>query len=201
MSHSFPRTSPALDAADILVVPGRGGSCDAHWQSHFERRHANARRVEQENWDAPDLDTWALRIATAAARCERPVLVVAHSFGCLAVARAITYYDADIDAALLVAPAAPARFDIPLTTIARRLPMPSLLIASDNDPWLQAWQAIDLAKAWGSEYTNLGLAGHINVASGFGEWPAVDRYAEQVWLRLAISRRRCFSAGVTMATK
>ncbi len=176
MAH---RSRPAaLADTDILVVPGRGGSSADHWQSHFERRHATARRVEQDDWDAPEVEAWAKRIADAAAECAEPPLAVAHSFGCLALARAVTAHGAAIRAALMVAPADPARFAIPLQSIARRLDMPSLLVASENDPWLRAWQAIALAESWGSRYVNLGLVGHINVASGFGDWPAVDAFAE-----------------------
>lgn len=62
------------------------------------------------------------------------------------------------------------------------------LIASDNDPWLRAWQARELATSWGSRYLNLGLVGHINVASGFGAWPAADQFAEMVWREAAGGR-------------
>ena len=84
-THNF----PASAAADFLVIPGRGGSGAEHWQSHFERSHANARRVEQQDWNEPDLDVWARRIAASSLAGDRPVLAVAHSFGCLALARAV----------------------------------------------------------------------------------------------------------------
>lgn len=181
MSRNQANPPATFADADILVVPGRGGSCERHWQTHFERRHANARRVEQSDWDTPDLDAWARRIAAAALETGRRALVVAHSFGCLALARAVQVYEADIDGALLVAPAEPERFGIATATLARKLHVPSLLIASSNDPWLRTWQAMDLANHWGSRYLNLGLVGHINVASGFGPWPAADQFAEVVW--------------------
>lgn len=181
MSRNQANPPAVFAAADILVVPGRGGSCERHWQTHFENRHRNAHRVEQPDWDAPDLDAWARRIAAAAGQNGGRTLVVAHSFGCLALARAVQTYDADIGGALLVAPAAPERFGIAMAVIAHRLRVPSLLLASSNDPWLHSGKARELATHWGSRYLNLGLVGHINVASGFGPWPACDQFAEIVW--------------------
>jgi predicted alpha/beta hydrolase family esterase len=32
-------------------------------------------------------------------------------------------------------------------------------------------EAFDLAAAWGAEFVDMGAAGHINTASGFGPWP------------------------------
>jgi predicted alpha/beta hydrolase family esterase len=32
-----------------------------------------------------------------------------------------------------------------------------------------------LAHAWASEFVDLGEVGHLNPASGFGDWPEADR--------------------------
>jgi predicted alpha/beta hydrolase family esterase len=32
-------------------------------------------------------------------------------------------------------------------------------------------RAQGFAEAWGSEFVNIGAAGHINTASGLGDWP------------------------------
>ncbi len=87
---------------------------------------------------------------------------------------------------MLVAPADPERFDqsgvkrwhgigasesIRAQIPANRLPVPSLLIASDNDPWMQASKAQLWGNCWGSCTFTLKDAGHINTASGFGPWP------------------------------
>lgn len=73
-------------------------------------------------------------------------------------------------AALLVAPAAPEKFGVSAALDPIRLPFPSRLVASENDPWLSAGQARYWAQRWGSEYMNIGRAGHINSDSGLGEW-------------------------------
>ena len=51
------------------------------------------------------------------------------------------------------------------------LPFRSLLLASHNDPYCSFEQAQALATAWGSEFMDLGTRGHINAASGLGDWP------------------------------
>jgi len=53
-----------------------------------------------------------------------------------------------------------------------KLPFKSLVVASSNDVWVSEERAKFFADAWGSEYLNIGEAGHINVAGGYGEWPA-----------------------------
>jgi uncharacterized protein len=53
----------------------------------------------------------------------------------------------------------------------KRLPFPSILAASEDDPYLPIELASRLARAWGSEFADLGRQGHVNVASGHGDWP------------------------------
>ena len=50
------------------------------------------------------------------------------------------------------------------------------LIISENDPWLEFQDALQLAKAWNLNPVNLGQVGHINVASGFGAFPELEKY-------------------------
>src|SRR5262245_31338805 len=89
----------------ILIVPGLGGSGEHHWQTHLERTRPGAVRVQQDNWDRPDLSEWLARLASAVETWPEPVMV-AHSLGCLLVAHlALARPDLPITAALLVAPA------------------------------------------------------------------------------------------------
>ncbi len=161
----------------ILIIPGRGGSGEAHWQTHLQRALPAARRVEQADWDAPDLRAWARRIDTLARRCETPPLAIAHSFGCLALAAADRLFGTPIAASFLVAPAEPARFGIADVEVLRPLAHPSDLLASTDDPWLQFSRVEELAEAWGARLHVLGALGHINVDSGFGPWPAMEAWA------------------------
>jgi hypothetical protein len=82
-----------------------------------------------------------------------------------------------VRAALLAAPADVDRADCPepLRNFApcprRTLPFPSLLVAGRDDPYTSVAAASAYATAWGSRLVLLERAGHINQASGFGEWP------------------------------
>jgi predicted alpha/beta hydrolase family esterase len=184
-------TNELLDwRGPVLVVPGLGGSGERHWQSLWQRRYTDFRRVQQSDWHTPDLDRWARSIVEAALQLDEPALVIAHSFGCLATVRAEIFQSGLIAGALLVAPADPARFnaEAKLQTL---LQFPTSMIASRNDPWIALSSARRWAARWGSDFIDLGEAGHINADSGFGEWPSgldhldwlcrrVNRYALQV---------------------
>lgn len=161
----------------VLIVPGRGNSESAHWQSILEHATPGARRVQQ-LWDVNDIETWSENIDHAISQLDSPPLVVAHSFGCLATAYAQFKYDSPIAACIFVAPADPARFGLDLEAFAKPLPRPGFMIASANDPWLSLDRAQGLARAWGIESINLGMAGHINVASGHGHWPYIHTLVE-----------------------
>jgi hypothetical protein len=53
----------------------------------------------------------------------------------------------------------------------KRLCFPSLVIASTDDPFGSIAYARRCAASWGSEFVEIGAAGHINVESGHGNWP------------------------------
>jgi len=52
-----------------------------------------------------------------------------------------------------------------------KLPFKSITVASSNDYYVTAERAKLFANSWGSELVEIGDTGHINLASGFGEWP------------------------------
>jgi len=174
-------------SARILIVPGKGNSESGHWQSELEARLPNVHRVAQAHWQSPNLASWSERVAIAAGGYPGPVVVIAHSFGCLATAHAMTALAAPISAALLVAPADPDRFAVHPEWLRAPLPGVNLMVVSENDPWLTIARADCLAKMWGAPHSNVGRAGHINVASGYGYWPAVETLVAQ--LLTAINRQ------------
>jgi len=51
------------------------------------------------------------------------------------------------------------------------LPYRSIVVASANDPYCPVRNAGAYARAWQSEFVRFPKAGHINVESGFGDWP------------------------------
>lgn len=162
----------------VLIIPGRGGSGEGHWQSWLERRLPDARRVVQDDWDDPDLAGWAARIDVTVRGLAEPPLAIAHSFGCLALVHAVNRLGTPLAGSFLVAPADPGRFGIDDEILCVPLRHPSELLASTNDPWLAFERVRGFADAWGSRLHVLGPAGHINVDSGFGPWPDMLHWAQ-----------------------
>lgn len=165
--------------ADILIVPGLGGSGPDHWQSRWERRLATARRVQQADWDRPDRGAWRDAVAAAIADARKPVVLVAHSLGVLSAVEAASTATANaVVGAFLVAP--------PDSEDATRIPQalhgfgpptrgtlafPSLLVASRNDPFATYERSAELARSWNSSLMDAGDSGHINADTGHGPWP------------------------------
>lgn len=164
---------------DIIIVPGYGNSGPDHWQSRWQRKLSTAQRAEQDDWNAPVRDVWVERLVQTVERCRRPVVLVAHSLGVVAVSHAAPMLpETAIRGAFLVAPADVDEADL-IPDVERAfapiprdpLPFPSLLVASRSDPYCVYSRAEDLSYAWGSALIDAGEAGHINTESGYGPWP------------------------------
>ncbi|WP_088348241.1 MULTISPECIES: alpha/beta hydrolase [Rhodomicrobium] len=155
----------------ILILPGLRGSGPRHWQSWFEKRLTHSIRVNQRDWNTPDLPVWSERVRLEIERAPGPVLLVAHSFGCLAAIHASSHASTRIAGAMLVAPADPKMFGIEPQVPKDPLRFPAIVVASETDCWISLGKARSLAQSWGAEFVNAGAAGHINVASGHGRWP------------------------------
>ena len=158
----------------ILIVPGWRDSGPAHWQSLWAERLLGAVRVQQDDWVSPTREAWVRSIGQTILAQPGPVVVVAHSLGCIATTHLPPEAVARIQGALLVAPADPER-RAALADFApvpyQKLPYRNVLIASSNDPYCPVRLAGAYARAWGSELVRLQDAGHINVDSGHGAWP------------------------------
>lgn len=161
------------DIADfrVLVVPGWHGSGEGHWQSRWERQYPFMERVEQEDWERPDLPIWSAQLRKVLKQSSRPTLVVAHSFGCLATVHCAQEGEPALAGALLVAPADPARFGATELLRNATLNCPAITIGSLDDPWMDAKRALQWASAWNSRFVSAGCAGHINAESSLGDWP------------------------------
>lgn len=181
----------------ILIVPGLRDQVAQHWQTLLEARLRAAGRAVA---SVPPMGRVELDCAAKVAAIERvaqavagPIVIVAHSGGCIMVAHWSLTTMRAVQGALL---AAPPDFDRPmpdgyptlqqlaaagwLPVPRRPLPFRSIVGASRNDPLAAHDRVVDLAEAWGSECIDLGEVGHLNPASGYGEWPRADEFIRRL---------------------
>jgi predicted alpha/beta hydrolase family esterase len=157
-----------------LLVPGLDGSTDGHWQQWWLQQDDAASMVSFT--DLGDPVPAAMEVELISAILAHPgCILVGHSLGAILIARVLTGWPGlNVAGALLVAPADTRnhkriyRFD-PIRS--HPLPVPATLVISQNDPLMGHARAVELGKAWGAAVVDLGMAGHINLASGFGAWP------------------------------
>ncbi|WP_407651313.1 RBBP9/YdeN family alpha/beta hydrolase [Denitrificimonas halotolerans] len=163
-----------------LIVPGWQGSPAEHWQSHWQKVLPDCSRVEQKDWMLPNRQAWIAELECQIAKDRRPVILIAHSLGCVTVAlwaaQAAPALLQQVQGALLVAPADVERQDCPepLRNFApiteKPLPFPGFVVGSSNDHAATAQRALQFAHWWGCDSVILPQAGHINVDSGFHRW-------------------------------
>ncbi|BCL76249.1 hypothetical protein JHS3_19850 [Jeongeupia sp. HS-3] len=160
----------------VLIVPGYGGSGPEHWQSRWQALHPDCIRVEQADWDAPDLEDWIARLDAAVAAAGPDTLIAAHSLGCLLVAHWAVRSPRAIAGALLVAVPDPAGSEFPAAAAgfgpapSGRLPFAATVVASRDDPYA-AWPFSErIATDWGAKLVDAGERGHLNADSDLGDW-------------------------------
>ncbi len=174
-----------------LIIPGLDGSPAPHWQHWWQATDPTALLVEQADWARPQPEAWEAEVAGAILAHPGAVLV-GHSLGAVLIARLLTKWpQLNVSAALLVAPAEPDRSDrlarfAPIPE--RPLGVPAMVAASRNDPWMSFSRAAGLARAWQADLTDMGFAGHVNVASGFGPWPGGRALRDELLGRIASAR-------------
>ena len=165
-------------AFSVLTLPGWQGSGAEHWQSHWEQLHGY-QRVEQHNWLNPLRGDWTARLEDMVLDSAAPVVLVAHSLGCILTAwwAAHSQNTHRVKAALLVAPGDVEQTDLAAylpgwAPIARQpLPFAAVLAGSQNDPYCSFARAQGLAQSWGARFVDCGERGHLNGASNLGDWP------------------------------
>ena len=179
------------DRFTVLIVPGLRDAVDDHWQTLLQRDLRKAARpvasvlpMGRENLSC---SARVAEIERTAQSIEGPIVAVAHSGGCIMVAHWAKKTRRAVRGALL---ATPPDFEKPMpegypTMDALRaggwlpvprkpLPFPSIVGASRNDPLGRFSRVTALASDWGSEVVDLGSVGHLNPASGYGQWTKAE---------------------------
>ncbi|HSW21853.1 MAG TPA: alpha/beta hydrolase [Burkholderiaceae bacterium] len=177
----------------LLIVPGLRDPSPRHWQTLLAVRVPGSRSLPPLGRAALDVALHCDALEQAVRLIAAPVILVAHSAGCLTVAHWAQHTRCEIRGALL---AVPPDFDTPLPEgypspaeldaggwlpVPRDpLPFPSLVAASRDDPLATFDHVVGLAGAWGSRLVDLGSVGHLNPASGYGPWPQAEHLIDEI---------------------
>ncbi|WP_144122905.1 RBBP9/YdeN family alpha/beta hydrolase [Catellatospora sichuanensis] len=180
----------------IVTVPGLRGPVDEHWQTRFAARRRDVLAVPPLGRDNPSLDDRVDALQETVETARGSVVIVAHSAGVLTTVHWAARRRGSarrVRAALLATPpdlGAPLPAEYPaLSELAEHgwlpiplqpLRFPSIVAASSNDPLGDPARVRALADAWGSRWHDLGAVGHLNPASGHGEWPEADSLVAQL---------------------
>jgi len=167
-----------------VIVPGLRGHVDDHWQTRLAARLPGAVVVPSFHRDKRDLTGRVADLNRVILDAGAPVTIVAHSAGVLTTVHWARRHDLPVRGALLATPpdlGRPLPPEYPtLRELAQsgwlpiplgRLRFPSIVAASTNDALGDFDRVRDLASLWGSRFIDIGPVGHLNPASGYGEWP------------------------------
>lgn len=180
----------------VLIVPGLRDHVDEHWQTLLAAKLSRVRVVPPMGRTNLDCTARVDAINRELMAISGPVVIVAHSGGVIMLAHwvaSLTRTRKAIRGALL---ATPPDFEQPmpegyptmgalaaagwLPVPRRPLPFPSIVAASRNDPLGRFERVEQLARDWGSRFVDLGEVGHLNPASGFGEWPQAAEFIREL---------------------
>ncbi|QSE93734.1 alpha/beta hydrolase [Rhodococcus pseudokoreensis] len=179
----------------IVIVPGLRGHVEEHWQTILATTIAGTLTVPVSSDSNASLDDRMAALDETLAAVPGRALLVAHSAGVVItahwaqrhpgtdrIAGALLAAPPDLEAPLPAGNLSPqALTELGWTPVPRGpLPFPSIVAAGTNDPLASYAAVARLADAWGSRLVNLGEVGHLNPASGYGEWPAAVELIEEL---------------------
>ncbi len=174
----------------ILTIPGYGGSDKDHWQTYWENEYPDIERVEQLGWNTPEKDLWVDTLDQYVnSNTDTRYILVAHSLGCAIVAHWADRYDSSlVSGALLVSVSdvdSPKHTPDEVRNFApmpvKKLPFRSIIVASENDPYVSFERAEQISDLWGSEFVNIGKCGHINSKSKLSSWESGKEILQRIY--------------------
>src|SRR5215469_16432465 len=176
-----------MSEVTVLIVPGLRDHVAEHWQTLLSARLPRVRMVDPMGREDLDCPRRVAAIEREANAIKGPLLLVAHSGGVIMVVHWAKQTQRAVDGALLATPpdferAMPAEYPTIdelraggwLPVPRDRLPFSTIVAASRNDPLARFERVAELACDWGSKLVDLGKVGHLNPASGYGDWTGAD---------------------------
>ncbi|WP_280435454.1 RBBP9/YdeN family alpha/beta hydrolase [Nocardia carnea] len=177
----------------VVIVPGLRDHVAEHWQTLLADRLERTCTVPPLEYDTLSRRARVAALADVLTEIDGPVVLVAHSAGVITTVHWAQQPNRPILGALLATPAdleSSLPEGYPTTEILdragwnpiprRRLPFPSIVAVSSDDPLGSHRRVVGMAEAWGSRVVELGAVGHLNPASGFGYWPQAEELVRQL---------------------
>ena len=171
-----------VDPVRVLILHGYEGSGPGHWQPWLaDRLRAAGHDVafpELPDPHHPRLERWLAALDELRTGGE---VVVCHSLACCLWLHHRAAGGPPADRVLLVAPPHPEPM---LDELASFFPVPlepglvpeARIVCSDDDPYNPSGAIERYVEPLGAPVDVLAGAGHVNTASGFGPWPAVEAW-------------------------
>jgi len=173
----------------VLLLHGWGGSNYPHWQSvlaaELAKNYNTVSFFKFSNFNEPHLEVWK-RELKAHLQDFKPDIVICHS-----LANTLWFHLCnetsltEVEKLYLVAPPSlnssiqELREFFPLITPENLYAKETLLICSNNDPYMREEEAYKLQEELQIPIKILKNAGHINSESGFGKWEWMLKRIEQ----------------------
>ncbi|MFE3293719.1 RBBP9/YdeN family alpha/beta hydrolase [Rhodococcus sp. NPDC059234] len=177
----------------VVIVPGLRDHVADHWQTLLADKLDRVRTVPPLESDKLSVTARVAALDAVLSDIAGPVVLVAHSAGVMITVHWAQQPTRAIQGALL---ATPADLEQPLPEgypsfedldrngwnpiPRRRLPFPSIVAASGNDPLGGHRRIAGMAETWGSRLVDLGDVGHLNPASGYGYWPQAEELLDDL---------------------
>lgn len=163
----------------VMLIHGWKGSDLPHWQAWLAQelviKNVAVAFVQLSNNDYPDKDIWT-KEAYESINDFKPDTVICHSLGNALWFHLCQLNILEVQNLLLVAPTRDLgdfeelKTFFPVTIPSSLKSKKSLMITSDNDPYLSVDEARMLQKQLQIEHIELHDAGHINSDSNYGQW-------------------------------
>ena len=177
----------------VVIVPGLRDQVDEHWQTLLANKLDRVRIVPPLENDKLIVSARTAALDAVIQDIDGPIVLVAHSAGVMIAVHWAQQTTRPILGALLATPpdleqqppeGYPTLEDLDsngwLPIPRRKLPFPSIVAASTNDPLASRRRVAGMAESWGGRLIDLGEVGHLNPASGYGNWPHAEELIEEL---------------------
>jgi predicted alpha/beta hydrolase family esterase len=177
------------DDSTIVIIPGLREHVEDHWQTLLAATLTKVRIVPPLEHDKFSCAARVEAIQKVIGEIDGPIIVVAHSAGVVMFVHWAQKYQRPIKGALL---ATPPDLDKPLPegypnkeTLQTNdwFPVPrvplrfsTIVAASESDHLASFLSVAAMATDWHSKLVNIGDVGHLNPASGYGEWAEARKF-------------------------